>query len=453
MNLRTIFSRLGFAMLLLSCLRGMGQDSVRNISLKEAIDLGVKNSKQLKAARARIDQASAALTEAKQRKLPDLKVSGSYLRVTQPNIDLKVKLNNNSGGSGGNSGSINNIKLNQAAYGIANLSLPLYSGLRIQYGIRSAEFLEKAATLDADNYKEAVILNIIGAFSNLYKAIANVQLIREDLAQSRSRDSDFNNLEKNGLLARNDELKAALQTSSIELNLVDAESNLRVANVNMNLLLGLSEHEQLVPDSNSLVQPETLNAIDDYEQLAIRNRKDVQAQAYRRQASAVGIQEAKSDYYPSLALTGGYIAADIPSLITITNAVTYGVGVSYSVSSLWKTNAKVDQAKARLAEVQANEEYLDDQVKLEINQAYEQYVSSTKKMEVSRLAIEQATENYKITRNKYDNSLVTVTDLLDANVSLLQSRINLELARADAIVAYNTLLQKAGVLTTSLNTK
>ena len=307
--------------------------------------------------------------------------------------------------------------------------------------------------MDADNNKEAVILNIIGAFSNLYKAIANVQLIREDLAQSRSRDSDFNNLEKNGLLARNDELKAALQTSSIELNLVDAESNLRVANVNMNLLLGLFEHEQLVPDSNSLVQPETLNAIDDYEQLAIRNRKDVQAQAYRRQASAVGIQEAKSDYYPSLALTGGYIAADIPSLITITNAVTYGVGVSYSVSSLWKTNAKVDQAKARLAEVQANEEYLDDQVKLEINQAYEQYVSSTKKMEVSRLAIEQATENYKITRNKYDNSLVTVTDLLDANVSLLQSRINLELARADAIVAYNTLLQKAGVLTTSLNTK
>ncbi len=450
MNLRTKFSQLAFSFLLLSSLRGMGQDSVRNITLKEAIDLGVRNSKQLKAARARIDQATAALTEAKQKKLPDFKVSGSYLRVTQPNIDLKIKINTN-GGSGGGSGN-NNIKVDQAAYGIANLSLPLYSGLRIQYGIRSAEFLEKAATMDADNNKEAVILNIIGAFSNLYKANANLRLIREDLEQSRSRDSDFSNLEKNGLLARNDELKAALQTSTIELNLVDAESNFRVAGVNMNLLLGLPEHVQLVPDSNSLSQPGPINAIEDYEQLAIRSRNDVQAQAFRRKASAVGIQEAKSDYYPSLALTGGYIAADIPNLITITNAVTYGVGVSYSLSSLWKTNAKVDQAKARLAEVEANEEYLDDQVKLEINQAYEQYISATKKMEVSRLAIEQATENYKITKNKYDNNLVTVTDLLDANVSLLQSRINLELARADAIVAYNTLLGKAGVLTNSLDT-
>jgi outer membrane protein TolC len=432
----------------------MGQDSVRNISLNEAIELSIKNSKPLKAAKARVDEATAALTEAKQKKLPDFKISGAYLRVTQPDIGLKVNLNNNNGGSGGSSGnSISNIKINQAAYGIANLSLPLYSGLRIQYGIRSAEFLEKAATLDADNDKEDIIVNTISAFSNLYKANANVRLIRENLAQSRSRDSDFNNLEKNGLLARNDKLKAALQTSNIELDLVDAESNLHVANVNMNLLLGLPEHGQLMPDSNSLIQTNNLKAVDDYEQLAIQNRKDVQAMNFRRKASAVGIQAARSDYYPSLALTGGYIAADIPNLITITNAVTYGVGISYNVSSLWKTNAKVAQAKARLAEVQANEDYLDDQVKLEINKAYEEYISAEKKIEVSHKAIEQATENYKITKNKYDNSLVTVTDLLDANVALLQTEINLELAKADALLTYNTLLQKAGVLTTSLNTK
>ena len=451
MNLRINIAGVTFGLMMFSFLSGMGQDSVRSITLNEAIDLGIKNSKTLRASKARIDEATAALTEAKQKKLPDLKISGAYLRVMQPNLDLKVKLGNNNGGTGGSSAS--DIKINQAAYGIANLSLPLFSGLRIQYGVRSAEFLEKAASLDADNDKEAIILNIIGAFSNLYKANANVRLIRENLAQSRSRDSDFSNLEQNGLLARNDRLKAALQTSNIELNLVDAESNLHVATVNMNLLLGLPEHGGIIPDSNSLVQPNLLKGIDDYEQLATQNRKDVQALQYRKKASAMGIQTAKSDYYPSLALTGGYIAADIPSLVTITNAVTYGVGVSYNVSSLWKTNAKVAQAKARLAEVRANEDYLDDQVKLEINKAYESYISAEKKIEVSRVAIDQATENYKINKNKYDNSLVTVTDLLDANVSLLESKIGLELAKADAIVAYNTLLERAGVLAGSPNTK
>ena len=75
------------------------------------------------------------------------------------------------------------------------------------------------------------------------------------------------------------------------------------------------------------------------------------------------------------------------------------------------------------------------------------------RIEVTDKSIIQANENYKITKNKYDNSLVTVTDLLDANVSMLQSRLSHELAKADALIAYNTLLQKAGILANAFNTK
>jgi outer membrane protein len=418
---------------------GYAQDSGRKITLDEAIDLSIKNSKHLRADQARIQQAVANTTISKQNQLPDLKVTGSYLRLTQPNIDLQYKSN-----SSGNPPAP--IKINQAAYGIANLSLPVYSGLRIQYGIRSAEFLEKAAYLDADQDKEAVIINSIDAFSNLYKAGANLRVIEENLAQSRSRDTDFSNLEKNGLLARNDKLKALLQTANIELTLADVQNNMKVAMVNMNIMLGLPEETLLLPDSTSLVAPGDVRSLSEYEQLAVQNRKDVQAIAYRKQASRVGIQSAKADYYPSLALTGGYIAADIPNFITITNAVTFGVGLSYNMSSLWKTNAHVTGAKAMLAEIQADEDELDDQVRLQINQAYEALLTANKKVEVSLAAIEQGNENYKIVKNKYDNNLQTVTDLLDANALMLQSQINLELAKADAIVAYNTLLERTGIL-------
>ena len=70
---------------------------------------------------------------------------------------------------------------------------------------------------------------------------------------------------------------------------------------------------------------------------------------------------------------------DIPNFITITNAVTFGVGLSYNVSSLWKTNAHVSEAKARLAEVQANEEELYDHIRRQINQAYEALLTATEK--------------------------------------------------------------------------
>ncbi len=156
-----------------------------------------------------------------------------------------------SGNSGGTSSAPPDI--NQVAYGSVNLSLPVYSGLKIQYGIRSSEYLEKAAVLDAEQDKDAVILNTVDAFSNLYKAGANLRVIRENLAQSKSRDADFANLEKNGLLARNDKLKAELQTANIELTLADVENNMKVAMVNMNIMLGLPEETILIPDSASLV--------------------------------------------------------------------------------------------------------------------------------------------------------------------------------------------------------
>ncbi len=53
-----------------------------------------------------------------------------------------------------------------------------------------------------------------------------------------------------------------------------------------------------------------------------------------------------------IALTGGYVAADIPNFLTLYNAVNVGVGLQYNLSSLWKTDAKVQQAKARVQQAE-----------------------------------------------------------------------------------------------------
>jgi outer membrane protein len=357
------------AFLLMNLNRLQAQDSLRNLSLKEAIDLSIKNSKQLKYSHAKIEEATAALKEAVQRRLPDAGIGGSYLYVTQPDIDVKLK-SNSSGGGGGSSGlNLSQIKVSQAMYGSLNVSLPLYTGLKIKSGIESAKFLEQATRLDADHDQGEIIQNAINLFANLYKAKESVNLVRESLAQSKQRVADFSNLEKNGLLARNDLLKAELETSNIALSLLDAENNWKLANVSMNLVLGLPERTELVPDSASLLNSTEVKNLEDYEQLAMQNRKDMQSLSFQRKSAGAQIKVTKADYYPNLALTGGYIALDIPKLISVTNAFTVGVGVKYSLASLWKTDAKVQQAKAREKEIEANEELLSDNVRLQINQA------------------------------------------------------------------------------------
>ncbi len=427
----------------LSPMLSQAQDT-KPLSLQEAINLSITNSKQLKASEARNEQAAGALKEAKDNRLPNAGISGSYLRLATPVISLKTKAFGTPRPDSTGGGGIPAV--NQAMYGIVNISLPIYAGGRIRYGIESAKYLQEAVMLDAENDKAAVILNTINAYINLYKAGVTVNVVKENLQQSLQRDSVLSRLEQNGLLARNDLLKAELQSSNIELSVLDAENNRKMANVNMNLMLGLAEQTILITDSASFEKNIRLKNVEEYEQLALQNRKDILALSFRKKAATTGIAAAKAELYPSIALTGGYIAADIPHLISITNAINAGIGLQYNLGSLWKTKAKIVQAQAREKEITANQAQLDDAVRLHVNQDYENFLLSRKKIEVYQKAVAQATENYRITKNKYDNNLVNTTELLDANVSLLQSKINLAVAKADVVLAYNRLLETAGLL-------
>jgi outer membrane protein len=412
----------------------------RSLSLNEAINLGVQNSKQLKISKAKIDAAISSLQESKDRRLPDLSVSGSYLRVAKPTINLLINLSSGSGSSG------STPSVDQAMYGMANASIPLFDGFKNHAAIESAKYLQKAVTLDAETDRQQVVQNIVAAYSNLYKANAAVNLVKENLKQSHQRSTDFSNLEQNGLLARNDLLKAQLQESNIQLSLLDAESNLRVANINMDLMLGLPEMTSLQLDSSSFSSSNDPQTLSHWESLAFDNRTDFQSLAYHEKSAKAGIQSARSAYYPTIRLTGGYLALNVPNAIQVSDAWNAGVGLSYNVSSLWKTGASVSSAKAQLQQVQASQEMLNDNIKVQINQAYEAYFLSLKKIDVYAQAVEQANENYKILKNKYDNSLATTTDLLDADVQQLQAKLNYAYSKADAIVAYNKLLQTAGVI-------
>jgi outer membrane protein len=433
----------GLLLILLLSANSIYAQQTRQLSLQEAIQLSVDNSKSLKVSNAKVDQAIAELSEAKMKQYPDLKVSGSYLRVNQPNVDLKVSLGNNGGSGEGSQAS--EVKVDQVAYGMATASVPLFSGLRIRNGIESAKYLKKAAELDAQQDKDELIQNTIAAYYNLYKAQAAVKLVNENLKQARQRVKDFSNLEQNGLMARNDLLKAELQESNVELTLVDAENNMKISNFNMNLMLGLDDNTELKLDESGLGRMYKIQSLEEWESKALANRADYLALQQRQEATRVGVKAAKGEYFPSLALTGGYVAAYIPNFLTVTNAVNVGVGLSYNVASLYKNGAKVKQAKAQQEQLHWSALEMNDGIRMQIHQTFQNYMETLKKIEVYRKAVEQANENYRITKNKYDNALANTTDLLDADVAQLQAGINFEFAKADAEVAYNKLYETAGI--------
>jgi outer membrane protein TolC len=409
------------------------------LKLEEAIHLAIQNNQSIKIAKEKNVQATTNLQEAKNRRLPDFNINSQLLRVNQPLIDLRVKLNN-SGSSGSSAPDVNQVVLAQA-----NVAMPLFNGNKINYSIKANEYLLKAAELDANANKNELILNTIQAYTNLYKCTISLKLIKENKTQASKRLKDIEQLYKNNIVSRNDLLKAQLQVQQVELQQLEVSSELELSKINMNLLLGLTSTNPLDVDSNYADQLQidqlTINSIDYWENLVMQERPELLSLNNRIEASKKNIQILKSDNYPSFALSGGYIYADINNFLGISNALNGGIAMRYSISSLWKGSEKIMQAKSKTMELELMKSQLSDQVKLQVNKSFQQFVVAKQKINVFRNSIQQVSENYKIVESKYKNNLATVQELLDADVLQFQAKVQYEFAKADATIAYYHLLQ------------
>ena len=180
-------------------------------------------------------------------------------------------------------------------------------------------------------------------------------------------------------------------------------------------------------------------------------RYDLKSLEFKKTAAETGIKIAKGNYYPSLSLTGGMIALDFVDVLTVTNAMNFGVGFNYDLSSIFKNNKQVKLAQSRAKETELAVEFKTDQIKEEVFQAQENYNLSLKQSDVYDKAVVQATENFRIVKDKYDNNLSSTNDLLEAEIEQLQSKINQALSKADIAQKYYELQFASGKLINSLN--
>src|SRR5690606_18446816 len=173
---------------------------------------------------------------------------------------------------------------------------------------------------------------------------------------------------------------------------------------------------------------------------AISQRNDLEALRWEQKASEANVKVAQADYYPTVTLLGGYAAVDIKNVFQVTNAINFGVGVSYDLSNLFKNNKHVKSASSRAEATKQQVELLTDRIKVQVQESLENYNLAIKQNRVYTEAVTQADENYRIVKDKYDNGLSDTNDLLEADVQQLQAKLNETFSRADITQRYYELL-------------
>jgi outer membrane protein TolC len=413
-----------------------------SLTLDQAINLAWLKSNEVTLANAKVATKKHELRAIKNESYPNIKISGQYQYLTNATVDLKL---NNNGNSAEPSPLVNQLLLGQA-----NATLPIFAGFKIQNSIVALDNLYLAETANALQTKEEVAMQVVNYYARLYKAQKTVELLKENQKSTQQRALDFTELEKNGIIPRNDLLKAQLQVSKLQLSLDRATSELKNINFELVSLLKLDAKTNLSIKESDFADFQ-MNTIPVGASTALESRKDLEAIRLQEKASLANIKVAKSTYYPQIALIGGYTSLGLKNVVTVQNAINIGVGFSYDLSSIIKngTNVKIAESKAR--EVQSSENLLIDYIKIQFQKAIEDYDLAIKQDLVYNEAVDQASENYRIIKEKYDNGLSDTNDLLEADVEQLGSKINKALARANVIQKYYELLSVSGQLNQTFN--
>ncbi|WP_188051497.1 TolC family protein [Flavobacterium sp. GP15] len=413
-----------------------------SFSLEEAIHMAWTKSNEVSLANTKVNTKKYELQSVKNNQYPDFKVSGQYQRLAKASVDLKINKN---------SGSTNSVPVvNQLMIAQANANLPIFAGFKIQNSIKVYDNLYQAETANSLQTKEDVAMSVVNYYASLYKAQKTVELLKENQKKAQQRVTDFLELEKNGIIPRNDLLKSQLQVSKVQLSLDEANNNLNIVNFSLTTLLKLPADTKLEVKESDFVDFRMDN-IPTNEEPALQNRKDLEAIHFQEKASEANIKVARSAYYPSLSLIAGYTILDVKNVVTVQNAMNFGVGVSYDLSSILKNGTMVKLAESKASEVQNSEDMLTDYIKIQVQKSIEDYQLALKQSNVYGEAVEQSTENYRIIKDKYDNGLSDTNDLLEADVEQLNANINKALAKANVVQKYYELLSVTGQLSKTFN--
>ena len=412
--------------------------SVKKLSLTEAIDLGIANSKNLKLSQNKIEEAEARLAVVKDNVLPSASASFLYNHAEIPTNTLSI--------GGGNPIHLPNRA--HAFVGTAAIQEVIYGGGKYRYAQESTRILTDLARLDADKNKEEVSYAVINTYFSLFKVMQSKKVVAQNLESIASQLKQAERFFEQGIVTKNDVLRFQLQQANISLTDLEIENNRKIINYNLDILLGLPDDTQVDIVENELPLT-TIQPLNSYINFAFANRQELQQLALQNKVADYNIKTIKANTRPTLGVGANlyYITPSgsfIPSSSQFIVPVTIGANISWNVASLWNNKNKVAEAKIQQQEIDLQKTVLSDQVKTELNKNYQNYNLAVQRIKVLETSIAQATENDRLLESKYKNNIASATDRIDAETLLYQAKINLELAKADAKLAYYTLLKSTG---------
>ena len=312
-------------------------------------------------------------------------------------------------------------------------SLPIFTGGKLSGTIKQAKANYQYNEVGVQRTYNEMRSTVTDGYFKMLQADNMQKLSAESVTRLEDHLKNVQAQYDVGVVAKVDVLRSQVELANAKQTLIQAENSYQVAEANMNKIVGLPMDTTLKLD-NLLVYNAYDQNMDDCLAYAAEHRPELMQAKYGVDAAKGALMVARSGHMPQVAASATQQWSDSNWPGDENGKWGVGVNVSLNVFDTGVTLSKIHGAEADLKK--AEETYRDtvNAVNLDVRSNYLGLREAEKRISTTKLAVEQADEDYRIAQLRYMSGVGTNTDVLDAQVALTQAKTNY----TQALYDYNT---------------
>ncbi|MBK1878121.1 TolC family protein [Pelagicoccus mobilis] len=413
------------------------------LDLPTALGFALEYNFDILKAKKRIEEQNGLVIEVRAQALPDVSVGGEYFELDEglsdpdgfgPPVSTQWSLA---------------LRARQT----------LYSGGGVRAALRLQDLIEESALLELEAVINNVLLDTRVAYYTALLARARIGVQEENMVLLEELLENEKNHYEVGTGSRFEVLRAEVSLANARPDLIQARNDFRLSIEELRQLLGyvagVRADQRKVPELlGELAYSQSQYDLASSLLKAHEERPELKRLEKLVSAQEEGVVIARSGYRPEVALIGAYQFNKANESSSFDNALdgwVAGLEVNVPIFDGRRTRGQVVQAKSQLEQAEIELQQSKLAVEVEVRRAYSDMQAAAELADASIQVVEQAEEALNLADVRYEAGDASQLDVLQARVSLTESRLNQEEAFFSYNVAVAQLRRAIGLTDTAFS--
>ncbi len=434
--------------------------SIFSVLILASVSLAQQTITFEEAVRIALDQNPQLRQRANQVLLSEIDVQSARMAFL-PNLNLSTGAGTNFGLSfDTNVGELRetaNTRFNVNAFS----SVTLFDGFRSFANLRQSRLNVTSDDLDLERQRQLVVFQVANQFLAYIQAAEQITVQEENLAAAQQLLAQIEEFVRVGTRPVSDLYQQQAAVETAELAILQTEQQVQIAEASLLQILRLDplgSYEFVVPDlEDELLGPEVFDLADLFAR-AQQQRGDLRSQEVAVAAAEQGLRVARSTMLPQLSFSAGagtsfnsgIESLDFGEQLERNSSQSVSLSLNFPVFNRSQTRSQVQRARISYENAKINVEATQQQIGVEVRQAYFDYLTAEKQLAVTQRQLEFREQALEAARERYNVGAATLVELTQAQSDYVQASQDAVTARYTIFVRKRLIRYYTGELDPSL---